>query len=371
MRFKALDGWRGVCALLVAIYHFGLRSHVSELGLVKGSFLFVDFFFVLSGFVIMHAFGNRLTSVKDGVLFMIRRFGRLWPLHASILGLYILVGFAKLLVLHGSSLTAKYAPFSGQEDPLAIVPNLLMLHSMGLFDKLTWNAASWSISAEFWTYLVFTVVILASPRRGTFVASTIAVISLATLWVWSDSLMDTTFRFGFIRCLYGFFTGVLLQKLWVRYQGWRLNAATLLETLTVLAVIAFVSFYHDDLWAFASPLVFAATVFIFAFEQGVISRVLNARIPTNLGIWSYSIYMIHGLIIIQFNTLVSIGERTLNKVVSLERATAIRQVLENVWVQDVSALALLLVIVLAASCTYRWIEVPSRTFFNKKADALR
>ena len=59
-RFTALDGWRGICALLVALYHFHATSHVEQLGLVRNAYLFVDFFFVLSGFVITYAYADRL-----------------------------------------------------------------------------------------------------------------------------------------------------------------------------------------------------------------------------------------------------------------------------------------------------------------------
>ena len=87
-RFQALDSWRGVCALLVAATHFHIDSHVYTNAFLRHAGLFVDFFFVLSGFVITHAYGRKLASPDNVREFVIRRFGRLWPLHAVMLLLF-------------------------------------------------------------------------------------------------------------------------------------------------------------------------------------------------------------------------------------------------------------------------------------------
>ncbi len=46
----------------------------------------------------------------------------------------------------------------------SFVLNLLLLHSMGFIDYLSWNAPSWSISVEFYTYLVFGLIVLLAQR---------------------------------------------------------------------------------------------------------------------------------------------------------------------------------------------------------------
>jgi peptidoglycan/LPS O-acetylase OafA/YrhL len=62
-RYEALDSWRGVCALLVALYHFPTIFYFSETTLIRSGWRFVDFFFVLSGVVITHGYGGRITDV--------------------------------------------------------------------------------------------------------------------------------------------------------------------------------------------------------------------------------------------------------------------------------------------------------------------
>ena len=85
MRFVALDSWRGIAALMVAAYHFEATWHGHGASLLANSYLFVDFFFVLSGFVIAHAYGAKINSARDLAAFAVRRFGRLWPLAASVI----------------------------------------------------------------------------------------------------------------------------------------------------------------------------------------------------------------------------------------------------------------------------------------------
>jgi peptidoglycan/LPS O-acetylase OafA/YrhL len=63
-RFVALDSWRGFCALLVALYHVPVTAFVFLNPLVRGSFLFVDFFFVLSGFVISFTYEGASATVR-------------------------------------------------------------------------------------------------------------------------------------------------------------------------------------------------------------------------------------------------------------------------------------------------------------------
>src|SRR5438034_2977454 len=64
-RFVVLDGWRGVCALLVAAYHFHPNSHIHDWTFLRHGYMVVDFFFDLSGFVLAHAYRSRLSSVEE------------------------------------------------------------------------------------------------------------------------------------------------------------------------------------------------------------------------------------------------------------------------------------------------------------------
>ncbi|HEY2889571.1 MAG TPA: acyltransferase family protein [Dongiaceae bacterium] len=107
-KFAALEGWRGVSAVFVAISHFGhgVVRHLGDAAFIRHSYLFVDFFFVLSGFVIAHAYADRLHDATDLRAFALRRIGRLWPLHAAVLVAWFR---AQLILLANASLTGNVA----------------------------------------------------------------------------------------------------------------------------------------------------------------------------------------------------------------------------------------------------------------------
>ena len=85
VRYEALDGWRGIAALAIAFYHAPIAHPLREGAAWKNWELFVDFFFVLSGFVIAHAWLKRLDGTEAAKSFLSRRFWRVWPLHVTIL----------------------------------------------------------------------------------------------------------------------------------------------------------------------------------------------------------------------------------------------------------------------------------------------
>jgi peptidoglycan/LPS O-acetylase OafA/YrhL len=148
--FRVLDSWRGIAALLVAIFHLELYSAIYSLDFIRNAYLFVDFFFVLSGFVITHNYADRLGTVEGLGSFAIRRLGRLWPLHAVVRLAFVIVESAKaVLAWRGASIYLP--PFTGNNSSDTILMNLAFAQSFGIEQKVTWNSPSWSISAEFWT----------------------------------------------------------------------------------------------------------------------------------------------------------------------------------------------------------------------------
>src|SRR5260221_7765417 len=88
-RFVVLDSWRGIAACLVALFHFDAYSHLYGVPFLRNSWLFVAFFFVLSGFVIAANYQQRL---RDGVgvgRFLFLRLRRLYPLPFAMLALFV------------------------------------------------------------------------------------------------------------------------------------------------------------------------------------------------------------------------------------------------------------------------------------------
>lgn len=86
-RFQVLDSFRGIAAVFVVIHHMHYQGSITEFSFFKESSLFVEFFFVLSGFVLTHAYAFKSQLVfKD---FFIARTFRIMPLHIIMLFVYI------------------------------------------------------------------------------------------------------------------------------------------------------------------------------------------------------------------------------------------------------------------------------------------
>ncbi|MCX6131052.1 MAG: acyltransferase [Proteobacteria bacterium] len=365
MRYLALDSWRGICALFVALYHLPLLGYMKGFEFFQGGFLFVDFFFVLSGFVMTEAYGKRLQKWTDLKVFIVRRFGRVWPLHISVLLIYFLVEVARFLFIHFAAYSAKSATsFSGNRSLESFFGNAFMVHSFGLFDGLTWNSPSWSISAEFWVYLCFAALVMLARTRLALVAFFVASFAFYILMQVTPDSIDTSFQFGFIRCAAGFFAGVFVCKVRSIFANKNLPLASFLELLTMIMIYFFVSYCHQGSLSLLSPLVFSVAVFIFSFENGGFAKILNRGIFPKLAIWSYSIYMVHEFVIIMMNSLISVGQKIL-----LRNFNGLFNELNQVFAQkiylDIASILVISVIVLLASVSYRFIEKPGQEFFNR------
>ena len=246
MHFRTLDSWRGVAALLVALFHLNVYSALYSLDFVRNGYLFVDFFFVLSGFVITHSYAHRLGTPEELGAFAIKRLGRLWPLHVVVLLAFVIAESGKaLMAARGASFFIP--PFTGPNSLDTIAMNLVFAQSIGIVPHLTWNPPSWSISAEFWTYLIFAATLLVAATwlwRVRFAAgilvATLLVGSVAILLLFARHGIDATYDLGLARCLYGFLVGYLTYRLWQTVSRVKVRAG-LLEPVALVAVLIFVS----------------------------------------------------------------------------------------------------------------------------------
>lgn len=150
--FRALDFYRFVAAVGVMVFHFS-----SMAGYARNPNLryLVDFFFVLSGFVIMHSY---IALRRDEIgKFIVRRVARIYPLHLLTLNIFIVFGALRLMQ------TGEYSTrFDFEQVPL----HLLMIHAWGASGTGSFNFVSWSISAEWFAYLLFPVFLWVHNRMG-------------------------------------------------------------------------------------------------------------------------------------------------------------------------------------------------------------
>lgn len=366
-RFEALDSWRGVCALLVALFHLPLAGPIGENAFVRGSFLFVDFFFVLSGFVIAHACSEKVGTGQGLAKFMVTRFGRLFPLHAFMLAAF--VGF-ELVRMAIPSLAGGQAPFSGAFSPDTLPANLTLLHGLGIHDHLSWNTPSWSISTELFAYVFFGLAVLLLGKRSLVLFALAVIAGPLLLFKHSPDFMDATYDFGLVRCLYGFSAGVLTHALLAGKidKGPQTREAlwtwTLAELTVTGAVILFVSSTAANAGGLLAPLLFAFAVALFAHEGGYVSRLMKTRPLLLLGTISYSIYLTH----------IFVQSRMMNAAGILENRLVeglLTKTKDGVFYSQAIAIPAIMLMsaltILASYVTYRLIEAPGRNFFKRLA----
>jgi len=208
--YVALDAFRFIAALGIVLHHcaiyadaMGWQSHVTMFDNFR---LCVDFFFALSGFVLMHVHGSAITSGSDYLRFLQKRLARISPLHALMVIVFIMLALA----VAGRPMATRIAPVL---DPATALPNLMLLHSFGVTQTLSLDFPSWSISAEWFLYLLFPTlaafVLRIGPRGAIFAAIAFAMALALTrdafdLRDWTRS----TFDFGMLRALPSFLAGI-------------------------------------------------------------------------------------------------------------------------------------------------------------------
>ncbi len=373
MRFRALDGWRGIAALLVALYHLQFYNHLQELHFIRNSFLFVDFFFVLSGFVIGHAYSKRLNTKDDFFLFIFRRIGRLWPLHIFVLLLFIILELIKYYLLSRTGDLGQASPaFTNDYSLQSILANVFLIHSLGLFDSLTWNFPSWSISVEFYTYLIF-LVILALFKSNQLIKVLIVFFSLAIIYFFAKDLDHATYDYGIFRCTAGFFLGLLVYKFHTKYSNpaFLLKLANIIEPTLLACVTVFVIYFAHGSVSLIAPFLFALMVYIFSLEQGTISKFLKTKPIQKLGEWSYSIYMIHAFILVVLGRILIVVQNKSGITLFYPETNPINSLgvdtffYHNLFFMDIMTILYLILVIFISSITYKLIERKGMTIFKK------
>jgi peptidoglycan/LPS O-acetylase OafA/YrhL len=351
--FASLDSLRGVAAFLVALHHLPPWSDgFYRLPLIRHGYLMVNLFFVLSGFVLFHSYGHRLQRPSELVDFGRLRLGRLYPVHLAFLTPFVVIEALKL----ASHLVAQGAELPAYRLAKSILANLLLLQGVGLVnvDPML-NFPSWSISTEFYTYLLFALAMVFVPRPWfARVASIVVLVCVLSLF-----LIDLGSYAKMVRCIAGFFFGCVTRVgLGVLRNRPLRHGAALAATLSLLALVApwTESRAVADSWEQLSlPISGLLLVSLVAWPSSIISRALLLQPLRWLGLVSYSLYMSHALVQWLARQLCRVVLRRPDQVV--DGVTTVRLTpLEAAVAYPVTVVAMLLV----AGVSYRLIEAPAR-----------
>ncbi|MGC1301571.1 MAG: acyltransferase [Caulobacteraceae bacterium] len=219
--FHTLDGMRGIAAVAVLLRHIPLTARWS----IPGSYLAVDLFFALSGFVLAYSNHHRLVSASAGRWFMLQRLVRLYPLY--ILGTLLCLALRPDLGL-------------GAAVPLALVflPGPSAAGKANLGALYPYNPPAWSLLYELIANLAYAFLARLLSMRVLIAILVVSGVVLVgecfhrgSLDLGSDY---ATKAGGVIRVTFSFFAGVMVFRLWK--AGWRVPKLPAL--LVALAPVA-------------------------------------------------------------------------------------------------------------------------------------
>jgi peptidoglycan/LPS O-acetylase OafA/YrhL len=283
-RLLSLDAMRGVAAIIVLCHHIEREFSIS-FGFPYG-YLGVDFFFLMSGFVIAGAYEPRMDKRMGLAAFMVVRLKRLYPM--ILLGAVLGVGSGTLRHYD------QHTMILGTLSVLTMIPLLwsadvlfpLNIPEWSLFYELVANAAHRILRPILNIWVVALCVVLAVAGMG---------IAGWKLHALANGWSPGTFWAGFPRAFFSYFLGIFIHRL--NAKGWlRVPAVPLpLPMLALLCVVLAEALVGRRIPPSAYWL--GAIVFVFPL---IFLFVINARTPkgfarvaTGLGDLSYPLYAVH------------------------------------------------------------------------------
>jgi peptidoglycan/LPS O-acetylase OafA/YrhL len=319
---------------------------MQDVALLEMGWFGVDIFFLLSGFILSHVHLCQFQSPdwRTARTFLFLRLSRIYPVH--LFSLLVVVGFFFLTVALGKPLEGRPR---FQADLL--IANLFLVQSWGWAKNDSWNVLAWSISTEWCMYLLFPLVatLVARQRNGTvaLIGAGLALLVMETMirGVGLNSTF-TTYEWGILRNLGSFLAGCLL---FVAFRSGRFDGFpwAWIELGCMASLLIAVLVWRSS---FAALPAAAGLIFALASGKGWISWLCGRRSSLFLGEISYSLYMMH-MVVLEVCFLPLAYSRY------GERAPA------AVWLGWYS-LALVM-IALVTFGTYRYVERPSQIWLRK------
>ncbi|HEY1193469.1 acyltransferase [Flavobacterium sp.] len=333
MKIEQLTFTRFLAAISIVIFHFGKKSFLFNNDIVRSLFFNADvcvsYFFILSGFVMMLAYGNKTSlSARD---YLRNRFARIYPLY-----------FLAILIVLFLQIRTKNIDLTG------LIFNIFMIQAWIPGYVLSCNPPGWSLSVELIFYILFPFIFnrifkkvkiekIAVLIIGFWIVSQIVFLSLFSTYEQESNLKDFL-MYSPIMHLNEFFIGNLAGFIFVhKLQNKKGNYDVPILILTVLIFFALKSSinFHNGLLA----VLFIPLIIVISLNTGFISRIFKKKSFVFLGEISYAIY------ILQF------------PVYSLFSAYTIKKYLH---INDVTVVFLLqlIILIIISSVLYLYVEKP-------------
>jgi peptidoglycan/LPS O-acetylase OafA/YrhL len=271
---RALTSLRGLFALFVFLYHAGIYTPAgrpSTPGLDRG-YLAVDFFFILSGFILGIAYGERTQTLASYGRFVWTRFGRLFPLHVTI------------ILLVASVIGIPYFPSFLQE--LTLTNNL---YQNAPHPQL--NEVDWSLSTEWVVNLCFPVLVVLARPRFRLVTLAVCLLALFAITAPRSYILDTVVSdppllASMVRCFTEFTIGLIASRI-------RPGIFFSKDSVLFLLIIVVGGLFFVPRTDYLIAILLAPFVYGVSSNSGRVSRILSIAPLTAIGDISFSIYLTH------------------------------------------------------------------------------
>ncbi|ADI30622.1 acyltransferase family protein [Methylotenera versatilis] len=292
-KIHELESIRGIAALLIVVHHIpSWNALFYDITIIKNASLMVELFFVLSGFVIFKAYSEKIKTGKDLIKFQFLRFGRLYPVHIIFLFALVLVEILRYVAVNKLGINSpNRIPFEENNWSAFFKQIFLVQAFWSNKEAITFNGPAWSISAEFYTYFIFGLIVLYLNKIKLFVFYSSAFLFLVLL----VTIVPIDHNF-FVRCLAGFFIGCCTASISEKIN-FRVHSS--LISIPLAGILLFLQFkpanpHYDVTIYFLTSLLILSIVLS---DGGIIKRVLNLRLLTWLGAISFSVYMSHSALL--------------------------------------------------------------------------
>lgn len=250
----------------------------------SGLTLFVDVFFILSGFVISYVYSDKVDGFRDFARYVQRRIARLYPLH--LLTLFLMTALFFALVFLGINLNN---PPNASAFCLASAVSLI--HAWNSCSASVPNGVSWSISSEMSVYLLFPL-LTQLARLRLLIAISAFVFIFAALSISSGSVYKLTSEYTAIRAIPPFYFGCLLYEARRHIVVGRWFSIVPIAMFFALIFGSYARLPREMLVVIA----YALATSTIACDVGSVRPKFVARFH-RLGDLSYSMYMLHPLIV--------------------------------------------------------------------------
>lgn len=300
--YNVLNGLRGIAAIMVLWYHVFEAFATSALDqVINHGYLAVDFFFVLSGFVIGYAYDDRWQSMGIGN-FLKRRLIRLQPM--VVLGALIGAGMFYLqdYSLWKVSEVTIWMLFGAMLLNILLIPATPTTEIRGLGEMYPLNGPTWSLLFEYLGNILYAIFIRRLPTKALAILVILLGGGLAYFALLGEGYLGVGWTMnsenmigGSLRFLFSFSAGLLLSRVFVpikiKWAFW--IGALLIILLTAMPRIGSEErFWLNGIYDLTCVLVlFSLIVYLGASERALDSA--TSRVCSFLGDISYPLYMVH------------------------------------------------------------------------------